>query len=218
MLQPKQKRSAESSEAVIAAAEKILRTQSADDLTIGRVVELSGVSVGSIYARFSDKEGIFRELVFRFMRRTIGEFEKREGERWRSLHLGDAIDEIVLANAKIYHAHRGVLRALIMRTKLSRDPDIQTAIAEYNRMVCSELRSLLLVHEDQIENPDTQEAISIIIEALTAMLRDSVILSNSQKINVRAVGRLQDLLKRFLRPGDYALSNSGSGGEPLTRE
>lgn len=213
MRQPKQKRSVESLENVIATAEEVLRAGSADDLTIGRVVELSGVSVGSIYARFSDKEGIFRELVSRFMRHTTGEFEQREGERWRSLCLSDAIDEIVWANAEIYHAHRGVLRALIMRTKLSRDPDLQIAIAEYNRVVCSELRSLLLIHADQIEHPNPQEAISVLIEVLTTMLRDTVILSNGQNMNVRAVERVQDLLKRYLRPSEYALSNSGAGGE-----
>lgn len=210
MHQPKQKRSAESLEKVIAAAESILRSQSADDLTVARVVEVSGVSVGSIYARFSDKEGVFHELVSRFMRHTLGEFEKRQGDRWRELHLGDAIDEIVQANAEIYHTHRGVLRALIMRTKLSSDKRIQNALAEYNNKVCSELHNLLSVHINQIEHSNPQEAMSVFIEAITAMLRDSVILANCQRLDQRAVARVQDLMKRFLMPSKYVRAKKGS--------
>lgn len=207
MRQPKQKRSTESAAKVIAAAEQILRNHSADELTIGMIVKVSGVSVGSIYARFSDKEGLFQELVLRFMGHTLGEMEQRGGESWKALSLSDAIDDIVVTGAEIYHAHRGVLRALTTRTKLSRDQNIQNSIAEYNRKVCADIRALLLVHADQIEHPDIEQSISIFIEAMTSILRDSVILSDHRSLDVRAVARVQDLLRRFLIPSKCTSAN-----------
>ncbi len=206
MRQPKQKRSAETLEKVIVAAEKILRARTA--LTIARIVEDSGVSVGGIYARFADKEDVFQELVSRFMRHTLDEFERLDWERWQALSLADAIDELVVINANIYHTHRGVLRAVLMRTRLSRDPNIVAALESYSQKVGSDLLNLLLMYADQIEHPDPEEAINVAIEAMTAMLRENVILTDRETLDTRAVQRVQSLLKRFLQPSLHLYGNT----------
>ena len=205
MRNPKQKRSAESLEKVIQAAEKILRSHSLDDLTVAKLVEDSGVSVGAIYARFADKEGIFQELVSRFMRHTLREFEKIDSGQWADMALPAAIDKIVSTNADIYFTHRGVLRALILRIKLTRDLDIQKALGAYSRKVGTDLLTLLQVHVDQIEHADPTEAINVSIETMTSMLRDYIILSETDTFDARGVERTQSLIKRYLQPSQYTL-------------
>ena len=157
------------------------------------------------YARFADKEGIFQELVSRFMRHTLRELEKIDPREWADMKLSAAIDKVVAINADIYFAHRGVLRALILRIKLTRDVDIQKAMSSYSRKVGLDVLALLQVHAHQIEHPDPTEAINVSIETMTSMLRDYLILSESDSFDPRGVGRTQSLIKRYLQPSLYTL-------------
>ncbi len=201
MREPLQKRSAESLERVIEAAEQILRSRSAEEFTIARIVETSGVSVGAIYGRFSDKEGVFNELVSRFMRRTLSEFEQMDETAWARKPLDEFIDEVVAVNADIYFAHRGVLRAILMRTRLASDPTLTKAIGKYRSKVGQMLLNLFLEHEDEIDHPNPEEAANVSIEAMTAMLREAVIFADRKTLDTRAVQRVQSLLRRYLQPG-----------------
>lgn len=201
MRTPQQKRSEESLERVIEASEQILRSRSAEDLTIARIVEESGVSVGSIYGRFSSKDDVFHELTSRFMRRTLSEFEAIDHEEWAEKPLTEFIDEVVAINADIYFAHRGVLRAILVRTRLAQDSALIKAGANYNRKVGSMLLDLFMAHAHEIEHSDPEEAANVSIEAMTALLREAIIFGNRTTLDLRAVRRLQDLLKRYLTLG-----------------
>ena len=200
MKKPKQKRSADSLEKVVEAAEKILRVRSANDMTISRIVEESGVSVGAIYARFTDKDGVFQELVSRFMRRTLDEFERIDADHWAQQPLAAFVDRVVATNADIYFAHRGVLRAWLLRRRLVDDPILASAMQRYNRQVGSLLVDLYMAHVAEIEHPKPREAVSVAIETMTALLREHVVFADRQTLDRQAVARVQDLLKRYLQP------------------
>ena len=73
--------------------------------------------------------------------------------------------------------------------------------------VGTDLLNLLLMYTDQIEHPDPEEAINVSIEAMTAMLRENIILSDRKTLDARAIQRVQSLLKRFLQPSQHLLGN-----------
>ncbi|MDZ4776156.1 MAG: helix-turn-helix domain-containing protein, partial [Alphaproteobacteria bacterium] len=64
---PRQSRSAATFEAIIEAGARILREGGYEALTTNRVADLAGVSVGSLYQYFPNKEAILVEMVCRHL-------------------------------------------------------------------------------------------------------------------------------------------------------
>lgn len=64
---PRQSRSAATFEAMVDAGARILREGGYEALTTNRVAELAGVSVGSLYQYFPNKEAILVEMVRRHL-------------------------------------------------------------------------------------------------------------------------------------------------------
>ena len=60
---PRQRRSKETVEAMIQAAARVLQTQGAQALTTNEIARVAGVSVGSLYQYFPDKDSIVVALV-----------------------------------------------------------------------------------------------------------------------------------------------------------
>lgn len=60
--EPKQQRSRQTVEAVLDAVPLVLRRHGADAITTNRVAEAAGVSIGSLYQYFPDKQAIFMAL------------------------------------------------------------------------------------------------------------------------------------------------------------
>jgi AcrR family transcriptional regulator len=62
---PRQSRSRLTVDAIVIAAQRILQTQSLDALNTNRVAEIAGVSVGSLYQYFPNKDALVVELIRR---------------------------------------------------------------------------------------------------------------------------------------------------------
>jgi AcrR family transcriptional regulator len=60
--EPKQQRSRQTVEAVLAAVQLVLKRHGPDAITTNRVAEAAGVSIGSLYQYFPDKQAIFMAL------------------------------------------------------------------------------------------------------------------------------------------------------------
>lgn len=60
--EPKQQRARQTVEAVLEAVRRVLRRHGADAITTNRVAEAAGVSIGSLYQYFPDKQAIFMAL------------------------------------------------------------------------------------------------------------------------------------------------------------
>jgi AcrR family transcriptional regulator len=60
--EPRQQRSRQTVEAVLEAVPRVLRRHGAEAITTNRVAEAAGVSIGSLYQYFPDKQAIFMAL------------------------------------------------------------------------------------------------------------------------------------------------------------
>ncbi len=60
--EPKQHRSRQTVEAVLEAVPHVLRRHGAEAITTNRIAEVAGVSIGSLYQYFPDKQAIFTAL------------------------------------------------------------------------------------------------------------------------------------------------------------
>ena len=62
--EPMQQRSRQTVEAVLEAVQRVLRRHGAEAITTNRVAEAAGVSIGSLYQYFPDKQAIFINMTF----------------------------------------------------------------------------------------------------------------------------------------------------------
>ncbi len=109
--EPKQRRSRQTVNDVLEAVPRVLRRHGAEAITTNRVAEAAGVSIGSLYQYFPDKQAIFMALherhvdgVQRVIERTIAdcasasleEFTRELVEGLANMHTQDAdLHEIV---------------------------------------------------------------------------------------------------------------------------
>lgn len=157
---PCQQRSRDSLERILRAAEVIISSKGHEALTIAEVVRRSHTSVGTVYARFPDKDALLRAVHERVIMRDVEEFKKRIAQvDWDSLPLEEAVKrlaEIKRARAKgmerLYEAFvvRGAtdreLRATGYRVKgVNEDLEVE----------------ILMRHADEIGHDDPEEAIRI---------------------------------------------------------
>jgi AcrR family transcriptional regulator len=109
--EPKQQRSRQTVEAVLEAVQRVLRRHGAKAITTNRVAEAAGLSIGSLYQYFPDKQAIFmalherhveevRHVIERTMTHctsaSLDEFTRELVERLANVHSEDAeLHEIV---------------------------------------------------------------------------------------------------------------------------
>lgn len=68
--EPKQQRSRQTVDAVLEAVQRVLRRDGAESITTNRVAEAAGVSIGSLYQYFPEKQAIFMALHDRHAERV----------------------------------------------------------------------------------------------------------------------------------------------------
>jgi AcrR family transcriptional regulator len=109
--EPKQQRSRQTVDAVLEAVQRVVRRHGAEAITTNRVAEAAGVSIGSLYQYFPDKQAIFMALhdrhvdgVRHVIERTltdctlasVDEFTGELVERLANVHSEDAeLHEII---------------------------------------------------------------------------------------------------------------------------
>lgn len=94
--QARQARSRATQEAVLEAAARILETQGAQNLNTNAIAELAGVSVGSLYQYFPNKEAILATIM-RNKRRDLLENMRKALHETKQASAEDAVDAVMRA-------------------------------------------------------------------------------------------------------------------------
>jgi AcrR family transcriptional regulator len=154
---PQQARSRATYRRLLDAAEELIAAQSFDDTTVAAIVARAGLSAGAFYARFRDKEGLFRHLeerAFAEVRETVREnLAATDG-----LEAGELLARLIEGLAAVYLRRRAVIRALILRSHA--DPELRARLDAVNRenqsRVTAALRRALLASSNL--DPQTVDA------------------------------------------------------------
>jgi AcrR family transcriptional regulator len=109
--EPKQRRSRETVEAVLEAVQRVVKRHGAEAITTNRIAEAAGVSIGSLYQYFPDKQAIFTALYDRHVD-DVRQVIQRTTADCTSVSLEDFTRELVEGLA-IVHTESAELHEIV---------------------------------------------------------------------------------------------------------
>lgn len=157
---PQQERSKRTLERILTAGVEVFAERGYEGLSIADVCQRSGVSAGSLYARFASKEQLVRAIHHHAMSELMAEGVAlfADGPEWRSLSTPDLIENAVRVLLEHFRQHAGIIRASILRS--AADPQMREAglssIGPLARAFCGRL----LDRAGDLPHPDPADAVA----------------------------------------------------------
>ena len=204
-LPAKQERSRKSLERLLDAAEEVLKKHGLDGATVPRIAAQAGLSPGSVYRRFPDKDALMRAVVLRYHTRIAEKSRANLGraELWKGTSLRQKAYIAILSTIAAHKAHAGLLRPLYQLCQ--RHPDsafrrrsFQLEMANFRQGV-----KLFLEHREEIYHPDPELAITFGLLLLAFTMREHLMDTGKQRwsdVFPTAVAQFdRELPRMFLR-------------------
>lgn len=111
--EPKQKRSAETLERIVAAVHALLEEKDFREITIGEIARGAGVAPSLLYTRFAGKDDIETFFTVHILERYLDDL--KAGWAKRTQDREPDIDTIITVFAEVSLAHRPALRSILVR-------------------------------------------------------------------------------------------------------
>jgi AcrR family transcriptional regulator len=154
---PKQRRSRQSYDRMIAAATEILREKGLEGLTLAELNRRSGVSIGSIYNRLAGKEDLIRDVQARVLREMEHEFAILVNRvRRRTLPLKELVPALVRELARYLQRHASLLNAFMQQG--SRDAHVAAVGQHAYHQNMLDFKLILLERQAEFGHPDPEHA------------------------------------------------------------
>jgi AcrR family transcriptional regulator len=172
----RQARSRRTLERLLDAAEGVLARDGLDGATVPAIAAHAGLSVGVVYRRFPDKDGLLRAVYERFLARALE--RNREAltpEPWEGMGLAAVVRVLVGAMVRGYRERRGLLRALTLYAQTHPDARFRKRAEQVNIETLRPLSALLLARRDEIDHPAPTTAIRFGLLVVAFALRELVL-------------------------------------------
>jgi AcrR family transcriptional regulator len=170
---PQQRRSQESLERILDAAETLIRERGFEQMTIAEVVQRSGSSVGSLYARFRDKIALLRAVQVRYHARVENAIAAEfSGDHPQDECLEDAARRVVSVLCDYLLHEPGLFRAFILQAVF--DPGVRAQGEAANAKRRERVAAVLLQHRGEIRHDDPELAAHWFYSICMAFLRERI--------------------------------------------
>ena len=183
---PKQDRSKITVEAIIEATTRIIEAEGLAGLSTNRVAQVAGVSVGSLYQYFPNKEALVQEVRARF------------SERFQS-----ALLELLgsLAGLTVREAIRAWVTTLV--SLHAESPGVHNAVGtgtprEVHHALGKVVGGYLDAHSAEIRRPDLMLAGRVLMDTAEALIHNTALREPALLQNKAWVDEVCDLLERYL--------------------
>jgi AcrR family transcriptional regulator len=161
LVPPRQARSRKSLEAVLSAAETLFTSKGYEATSISDIGALAGVSTGSIYSRFPDKDAILQVIHDSFSKAlTDTSADAFSPEAWLTASAAEIVMAMVDRFFFAYRSYPGIL-CLIERQRLV-NPAVDERARKWNNLSIAKFQALLKSRAAEIPHPDTDHAVTVV--------------------------------------------------------
>jgi AcrR family transcriptional regulator len=196
--QPRQARSRFLVDTIIEAAARVFEAHGYDQTTTNRIAEVAGVSIGSIYQYFPNKDALITALhehhlleVLALVRSAIDESEGRT--------LLQSVASMVAACAA-HHRERPCLQQLLH----AEHPTLERRDSDAGRRIVEATVRLLERHRAEIRQPDLQVAAFVVLRMFEELIHASVIDPPPHASDVELERAITEAVVGFLRGSERA--------------
>jgi AcrR family transcriptional regulator len=162
MLAPKQARSRESFQKLVAAATEVVAELGLEGATIPRIAARAGLSPGAIYRRFPDKDALLQTVVLKILQES-DEATKQllESEEVGNLSLESLVALLVKGNIAAHRKNSGVMRAAIHYILVHPDPRFRKKADTLQARSFRRIVDFFLKKRGEIAHPDPDIAVPL---------------------------------------------------------
>lgn len=159
-LEPQQERSRESLEKLLTAAIEVLGQHGVEGTTIPRIAQHAGLTPGSVYRRFKDKEALLESAILRLLERQDESLHNMTPDMVKEISLR-VFAETTINNLIIgYRARAPMIRAIRQFLRSRRGTPFRKKAARLEISTYEQLVDLFMTHADRIGHPDTRRAVA----------------------------------------------------------
>ena len=175
---PRQRRSRETQEKLLAAARRLIAERGREAPTVTEIMDAAGCSVGGFYARFpGGRNALYELLERRLFEASIDCWSDFfSSARRREESLAEVVGGMVALLVQRYRDDRALLRELFLHWR--REPpsgDVGAAAKRQADILTSLLTGELGERREEFRHPDPERAARSILNLLQAMLNEHVL-------------------------------------------
>lgn len=177
-----QARSRETLQRLIQATEEILEKEGLPGATIPNIAARAGLSPGTVYRRFPDKDALLQEVFLRFLRRTTAFAEERlKPELWEGTPLNTMAAGMIGGMLHGYRNCPGLLRAMVHFVQRHPDSRFRKEAEELQSRAMKLMTDLLLTRRGEMHHPNPELAVPLGIMLVVFALREMFLHANIRK-------------------------------------
>jgi AcrR family transcriptional regulator len=214
-----QARSQQTLERLLDSAEALLADKGFDEVTVADIAARAGLSVGAIYARFRDKEGILHRLQDRFVAEAHLTAEATlDPERWAGASSEEIAGELIAFLVEIHRERVGVLREMLGRARS--DAEVYARRDGLIAHIARLLSALLLARAGTLRHPEPELAVPFALRLVLGVLKDAILYGTPRAHGIPASDAVlaRELTRAFLaylgvEPGAVPTRGEPTGGE-----
>jgi AcrR family transcriptional regulator len=197
---PQQDRSKRTLERLLDAAEEIIRTRGVGALTVPAVTQAARSSVGSFYARFTDKDALLATLHQRACEQSVATAEAAlDPARWEGVPTPELIRAFVGFAVRVFADRRPMM--LAFTAELASDPGFAERRTQTAAGIARALRRLLLPRRASIGHPYPELAIDMSLRMVTGVLeqRNALDAGGLEEARMADATLVEELTRAVLR-------------------
>lgn len=154
-------------DAILEATIRILERENLDRATMTRIAEVAGVSVGTLYHHFADRDAIITALQEREFARALTMMQGVLSQERIGASPRETVEQVVRGLAKLYEASPALHRVLTIE-------GLRVAQAErvhaFDLRIIDIVRAFLVQSRDQLRTHDLEAAAFVAVQSVRATM------------------------------------------------
>lgn len=191
---PKQARSKELVSSIFEATVRILPKVGSYQITTKKIAELAGVSIGSLYQYFPNKEALLGALMD-FMMKELTEKAYRRIDELNGLPLDEFVSQFIDFTVDLFMTDKEKIGEIYRRApELSRIPNL----FELRREIVVRLAKQLRAHRSELSESDSIRLIFISVNSVLGVIQTMIYDPNQTYNKEELAIELKTMVKRYL--------------------
>ncbi len=171
-----QERGRHTLERLLNAAEQMLDFVGLEGATVPAIAAAAGVSVGTVYKRFPDKDAVLRAVYERFFADLLAANQfALDPAKWVDTPTIELVTTVVAGMVEGYRSRQSLIRALLLYAHAHTDSEFREHAEERRLETLKLFEALLRDRKADIGHPHPERAIRFVVGLFGHALQDAVV-------------------------------------------